>query len=186
MIELVQQNPKIQFLISFWLYVNMYLIATNFCSCICICGLYPNVLLPVLWGNVRLTVVMSLIAVHKLICTCCLWTYSRIAVQLLIVWLCMWLNLLRLQMGCVVLCLELVGYRCVYLPISLATMIFRNLDSTLYVLSCQFIVNLIGCVWGGRMFSRTQAKFSHNSLCSLALASGLIMERKQNVMGIQE
>jgi hypothetical protein len=46
------------------------LIATNFCTHICICGLNPSVLLLVLLRNVRLTVVMCLIAVDKLVCTC--------------------------------------------------------------------------------------------------------------------
>jgi hypothetical protein len=36
------------------------------------------------------------------------------------------------------------------------------------------------------MLSRTQAKFSHSSLCSLALASALIMGRQHNVTGIQK
>jgi hypothetical protein len=36
------------------------------------------------------------------------------------------------------------------------------------------------------MFSRIQAKFSHSSLCALALASALITERQQNVTGTQK
>jgi hypothetical protein len=68
-IQLLQQDAKIQFLIRIWLHVNMCLIGTNFCTYICLCGLYPSVLLPVLLRNVRLTAVMCLIAVHKLICT---------------------------------------------------------------------------------------------------------------------
>jgi hypothetical protein len=86
-IQLLQQDAKIQFIISVWLHVNTCLIATNFCTYICLFGLYPSVLLPVLLRNVRLTAVMCLIAVHELICPCYLWTYSKIAIQLFIVWL---------------------------------------------------------------------------------------------------
>jgi hypothetical protein len=76
-----------------------------------------------------------------------------------------------------------MGYRCVYLPTSLATMIFKT-ESEL-ILSCQFIVNLIGCARRSDVFE-DPSKFSQSSLCSLAFASELIMERQRNVMGIQE
>jgi hypothetical protein len=38
-IKLVQQDAKIQFIISFWIYVNMCLIAINFCTFISLCVL---------------------------------------------------------------------------------------------------------------------------------------------------
>jgi hypothetical protein len=110
----MQQDAKIQF-ISFWMYVNICLIATSFYTYICLWGLYSSVLLPVLLRNVRLT------AVHKLICILYVWTYRKIAIQLFIVCLCMWLNLLYFQMCCTLtqpvhLCLELMGYRSICVP----------------------------------------------------------------------
>jgi hypothetical protein len=80
-------------------------------------------------------------------------------------------------------CLELMGYRCVYLPISLATIIFSIWDSTHCVLSCEFIVNLIG--YARSDVFQGPSKFSLIGLCSLALASELITERQQNVVEIQ-
>jgi hypothetical protein len=69
---------------------------------------------------------------------------------------------------------------CVYLWSSLAVMIFKNWDSTHF----QFIVNLVGSARKSDVF-KDQSKFSHSSLCSLALASELITEWQQNIM-IQE
>jgi hypothetical protein len=54
----------------------MCLIETNFFTYISICGQYPSVLLLVLLRNVRLTVVMCLIAKHKL---CVLAVYEHLA-----------------------------------------------------------------------------------------------------------